>query len=61
MTSHIPDAEGQPHERFYAGHFIQEDIGEVLAERVIKFIQANLMQQVPSEIDGADCRAISIH
>ena len=41
MTSHIPGAQGQPHERFQADHFIQEDIGEILAEKVIRFISAN--------------------
>jgi haloalkane dehalogenase len=42
MTSHIPGAKGQPHERFEAaGHFIQEDIGEILAAKVISFLAAN--------------------
>jgi hypothetical protein len=47
MTSHIPGAEGPP-ERLQADHFVQEDIGEILADRVIKLIQANPLQQVPS-------------
>jgi haloalkane dehalogenase len=39
LTKHIPGAKGQPHERFKnANHYIQEDIGELLAEKVIKFI-----------------------
>jgi haloalkane dehalogenase len=39
LTEHIPGAKGQPHERFKnANHYIQEDIGELLAEKVIKFI-----------------------
>jgi hypothetical protein len=46
MTSHIPGAEGPP-ERLQADHFVQEDIGEILADRVIKLIQANPLQQVP--------------
>ena len=29
---------GGPHERFEAGHFIQEDIGEILALRIITWI-----------------------
>jgi haloalkane dehalogenase len=42
LTNHIPGARGQPHERFKdAGHFIQEDIGETLADRVHAFIKAN--------------------
>jgi haloalkane dehalogenase len=39
LTSHIPGAAGQPHERFEAGHFIQEDIGELLAQRIIRWVQ----------------------
>lgn len=41
LTTPIPGAAGQPHERFEASHFIQEDIGETLAERVNTFIAAN--------------------
>jgi haloalkane dehalogenase len=39
LTGHIPGAAGQPHERFEAGHFIQEDIGETLARRMIAWMQ----------------------
>jgi haloalkane dehalogenase len=41
LTKYIPGAQGQKHERFEAGHFIQEDIGERLAERVIRFVADN--------------------
>ncbi len=42
MTGHVPGALGQAHERFDdAGHFIQEDIGPVLAARVVAFMKAN--------------------
>ena len=41
LTEHIPGAKGQPHERFEAHHFIQEDIGAILADRVLKFISTN--------------------
>jgi haloalkane dehalogenase len=41
LTNHIPGASGQKHERFDAGHFIQEDIGKVLAEHVVQFIGDN--------------------
>lgn len=42
LTEHIPGAKGQPHERFLnAGHFMQEDLGELLAHKVIKFITDN--------------------
>jgi pimeloyl-ACP methyl ester carboxylesterase len=44
LTQHIPGAAGQPHERFDAGHFIQEDIGETLARKVIQFIADNPLQ-----------------
>jgi pimeloyl-ACP methyl ester carboxylesterase len=39
LTTHIPGASGQPHERFEAGHFIQEDIGEILAERLVRWMR----------------------
>jgi pimeloyl-ACP methyl ester carboxylesterase len=41
LIQHIPGAVGQPHERFDAGHFIQEDIGETLANKVIRFMADN--------------------
>ena len=38
----VPGAKGQDHEQFEnANHFIQEDIGEIMADRVHKFIQKN--------------------
>ncbi len=38
----VPGAKGQAHDQFEnANHFIQEDIGEVMAERVDKFIIKN--------------------
>ena len=38
----VPGAKGQNHEQFkIANHFIQEDIGEIMADRVDKFIQKN--------------------
>jgi pimeloyl-ACP methyl ester carboxylesterase len=41
LAEHIPGAKGQPHERFDAGHFIQEDIGETLAAKMIQFLTDN--------------------
>lgn len=41
LINHIPGAEGQPHDRFNAAHFIQEDIGKILANRVNEFITMN--------------------
>ena len=38
----VPGAKGQDHEQFKeANHFIQEDIGEIMADRVHKFIIKN--------------------
>lgn len=38
----VPGAKGQHHEQFdNAGHFIQEDIGEIMADRVHQFIVKN--------------------
>ena len=42
FINYIPGAKGQPHERLNAHHFIQEDIGEILADRTIKFMRNNL-------------------
>ena len=40
--TNVPGAKGQAHEQFEnANHFIQDDIGEVLADRVHRFIQKN--------------------
>ena len=38
----VPGAKGQAHEQFEnADHFIQDDIGEIMADRVHKFIEKN--------------------
>ena len=42
FTDHIPGTKGQAHQRYAnAGHFIQEDIGPELANKIISFIIAN--------------------
>ena len=41
LINHIPGAKGQPHERFNANHFIQEDVGEIMAQKVVQFIRNN--------------------
>jgi len=38
LQRHIPGARGQPHERFWGGHFVQEDRGDYLAKAVIGWI-----------------------
>ena len=35
LQRHIPGCQGQPHERFWGGHFVQEDRGDYLAQRII--------------------------
>jgi haloalkane dehalogenase len=35
LQRHVPGAKGQPHERFWGGHFVQEDRGDYLAERIL--------------------------
>lgn len=35
MQALVPGAKGQPHDRIYGGHFVQEDCGEELAQRLI--------------------------
>jgi haloalkane dehalogenase len=37
LISHVPGAAGQPHERFWGGHFVQEDRGPYLAEAVARW------------------------
>jgi haloalkane dehalogenase len=38
LQAHVPGAKGQPHERFWGGHFVQEDRGDYLAERIVKWL-----------------------
>ncbi|REN15279.1 haloalkane dehalogenase, partial [Mycobacterium tuberculosis] len=40
LIKHIPGAAGQPHARIKASHFIQEDSGTELAERMLSWQQA---------------------
>jgi haloalkane dehalogenase len=35
LQRHVPGAKGQPHERFWGGHFVQEDRGDYLADRIL--------------------------
>jgi haloalkane dehalogenase len=39
LQAHVPGAKGQPHERFWGGHFVQEDRGEYLAERITQWLK----------------------
>ena len=38
LQRHVPGAAGQPHERFWGGHFVQEDRGDYLAEQILKWM-----------------------
>jgi len=38
LIDHVPGAKGQPHDRIRGGHFIQEDAGKELAERLIQWV-----------------------
>jgi haloalkane dehalogenase len=38
LQAQVPGAKGQPHERFWGGHFVQEDRGEYLAEQIVKWL-----------------------
>ncbi len=42
LIEHVPGAAGQPHARIKASHFIQEDSGPELAERVLSWQKALL-------------------
>jgi haloalkane dehalogenase len=39
LIKHIPGAAGQPHARLNASHFIQEDSGPELAERILSWLK----------------------
>ncbi len=41
LIEHVPGAKGQPHDRIWGGHFVQEDRGDELAQRLVQFIKAN--------------------
>jgi haloalkane dehalogenase len=38
LQVHIPGAHGQPHERFWGGHFVQEDRGDHLATTIVRWM-----------------------
>jgi haloalkane dehalogenase len=39
LQEHVPGAKRQPHERFWGGHFVQEDRGDYLAERIVEWMR----------------------
>lgn len=40
MQELVPGSKGQPHDRIYGGHFVQEDCGEELAQRLIDWCKS---------------------
>ncbi|HXG29655.1 MAG TPA: haloalkane dehalogenase [Nevskiales bacterium] len=38
LIAHVPGAQGQPHDRIWGGHFVQEDRGDDLARRLIEWM-----------------------
>ena len=40
LKAHVPGAKGQPHERFWGGHFVQEDRGDYLAAAIVRWMNS---------------------
>lgn len=40
LQEHVPGAKGQPHERFWGGHFVQEDRGDHLVDAISRWMTA---------------------
>jgi haloalkane dehalogenase len=38
LQAHVPGAKDQPHERFWGGHFVQEDRGDHLAQATLRWM-----------------------
>lgn len=38
LQEHVPGAKGQPHERFWGGHFVQEDRGDHLVDAIARWM-----------------------
>jgi haloalkane dehalogenase len=39
LIAHVPGARGQPHDRIWGGHFVQEDRGDELAKRLVNWLR----------------------
>ena len=39
LIEHVPGAKGLPHERIWGGHFVQEDRGDYLAQKMIEWLR----------------------
>ena len=42
LMNNIQGAKGHPHDRLPGGHFIQESLGEEMAQRLVKFIESQV-------------------
>jgi haloalkane dehalogenase len=40
LIAHVPGAQGQPHDRIWGGHFVQEDRGPELAKRLVEWMKS---------------------
>ena len=40
LIAHVPGAKGQPHDRIWGGHFVQEDRGDELANRLVAWLKS---------------------
>jgi haloalkane dehalogenase len=38
LQRQVPGSRGEPHERFWGGHFVQEDRGDYLAEAIVRWM-----------------------
>ncbi len=39
LIGHVPGAKDQPHERFWGGHFVQEDRGDHIATTMVRWLE----------------------
>lgn len=39
LIEHVPGAKGQPHDRIWGGHFVQEDRADELAQRLLNWLK----------------------
>lgn len=53
LQAHVPGAKGQPHERFWGGHFVQEDRGDYLAERIIAWMRSAVGKETDAPVTKA--------
>jgi haloalkane dehalogenase len=47
LQRQVPGSKGQPHERFWGGHFVQEDRGAFLAEQTASWMKSNVPKTSP--------------